>query len=505
MPALARRLFNVTILALLSSPVMAASRAELNWRAIAAQDLDAAHALVVAAHPGMIDPENPEFGRWVESGYEEAKGLLPYATTYDTALAVVRYYASGFRDGHLMVSDDMRDHDPIMFSGWFLTRDAGRYVVTSRMPQWNGVLPPAGATWLGCDGRAAEVVLREEVAPFIDRREGDASRDGRLQATSLWRPVAANFKRCVFQSAGGPALDFPVHFQPVDVNDYLRMLREHDGESAETANAFDVIDGVLWIRAGTFYLRKDSSDLTELNALLQALPGVRGVEAIVFDVRGNRGGDSGIGDRIFTAATGGIEFDEHSEGNVPRYFAKWRVSDQLVAYADHMVESSRRIYGADGPGTAEALAFRASALAAKKAGSTWLDQDAGLRITRDDFIARHGHLRRFDGKIVLLTDRNCVSACLDFADTVLQVAGALHMGETTGADSLYMPAARFELPSGNAMTLPLKVWRNRPRGNNEPYFPAISVDLSRDEATVRRIVIDAAREGNSGSPTASPR
>ena len=50
--------------------------------------------------------------------------------------------------------------------------------------------------------------------------------------------------------------------------------------------------------------------------------------------------------------------------------------------------------------------------------------------------------------------------------------GTQHVGRTTNADSVYMEARYIDLPSGIAhLGFPTKVYRNRPRGNNQPYVP----------------------------------
>ena len=106
--------------------------------------------------------------------------------------------------------------------------------------------------------------------------------------------------------------------------------------------------------------------------------------------------------------------------------------------------------------------------------------------------ARHGKLRRFHGKVVLVTDEHCASACLDFADLVRSVPGAIHMGQATSADTLYMDIGRVALPSGNHLVIPLKVWRNRLRGNNEVLQPDVPLQVDiRDDAAVRQAVLAA--------------
>ena len=50
--------------------------------------------------------------------------------------------------------------------------------------------------------------------------------------------------------------------------------------------------------------------------------------------------------------------------------------------------------------------------------------------------------------------------------------GAVQVGQVTSADTVYMEIRRQPLPSGLMdAAIPMKVYRDRPRGNNEPYRP----------------------------------
>ena len=42
-----------------------------------------------------------------------------------------------------------------------------------------------------------------------------------------------------------------------------------------------------------------------------------------------------------------------------------------------------------------------------------------------------------EGRVLLLTDGDCASACLDFADLVLQLPGTTHLGLPTSADAVF--------------------------------------------------------------------
>ena len=459
------------------------------WQAMANADLDAVHALVRDAHPGVIDDENPGFNAWVDAGYDEAKALIPFVRSYDNALAVVRYYTSGFEDGHFAYSDDIREDFPVIVTGWNITRQDRQYVVAASLSDWPAPLPPVGAQWTGCDGLPAETVLRTRIGPFSDRRSDEGSE--RIRIASLWKhlPTADNLRNCTFVTRSGQLLNFPVAYHPIDQDLFFDSFPRGQDGSRRAVNDFEIKENVLWVRAGNFDLRAESAELEELNAMLDGLRATGSTRAIVFDVRGNGGGDSGIGDRILEAATGGLEFDQVDIDSLPRYFAQWRVSDHLIRYLSSFIDRLSSLYGPSSTRTAKAIAFRDKVIAARAAGERWVEQDAGRTLSRDDVIARRGRLRRTDARLFLLTDSGCASACLDFADVVLQVPGATHIGQTTSADSVYMVGSDARMPSGNHVIMPVKVWRNRPRGNNQPYVPDIAIDLSAAEPEIRRQVL----------------
>lgn len=460
------------------------------WQAMARTDLAAVRDKIREAHPGILDSQNPEFNVWVERGYQEANELVPQVMSYDTALQVVRYYTTGFKDGHLSYSDDVRSDVSIWVTGWRLEMRNGDYVVATILPDWPVRLPPEGHIWLGCDGVEADEILSSGVGPFVRRGNDPVARA--IQASSAWmlRPVKDNFKECSFRGRDQVVSRYPVVFQPITTRQLFSALSRSTGNGSRSAeNTFDFRDGVLWIRAGNFSLRGGTDDAKDLDQMLLELSHVIEARIIIFDVRGNRGGDSSIGDRIFEAATGGLEFDRRDIESLPRYYAQWRVSGHLLSFLDRVIEDSITLYGPDSARVDEDKGFRAKVLAAMSSGEDWVDQEAGYAITQADVIRRNGRLRRSPTAVALLTDSGCVSACLDFADVVLQVPGAIHVGESTGADSVYMVGSVARMPSGNALRVPVKVWRNRLRGNNQPYVPTVKIDLDAGEDKIRQQVV----------------
>jgi len=148
--------------------------ADQHWQAPARADLEAVHDTIKRAHPGAIDPLNPEFRVWMEDGYRRALALLPRVYDYNSMLDAVRYYVVGFQDGHLLYSDDVRTQAtqdaPFPIVGWTLGVVNGDYVVTKIWADFPSELPPVGSRLLQCDGQDPEALYRERIAPYFDQR-----------------------------------------------------------------------------------------------------------------------------------------------------------------------------------------------------------------------------------------------------------------------------------------------------------------------------------------------
>lgn len=458
-----------------------------DWRAVAAADLDAARAAIRAGHPGYIDEQNPDFRAWEAKGYEGARALLPRVNSYDSMLAAVRYYIAGFQDGHLGYSDNIRKGSHLLSAGWSLGYVDGVYRVAGAMPKWDKPLPPAGAELLACDGMPVEQLLRR-LSRYYDGRDLPGVRHQLAPLLTGETIAGEELKECRFRTAQGKVLKFAQHYGMVKFEDMMALNKP--APAPKRINGYTLQDGVLWLRAANF--QPDREAAQQMDKMLEELPRLEGVRTIVFDARGNGGGNSEIGARYFDAATGGLAMDAADESAVPRSFAQWRVSDAAIAGMDFRLERIGAAQGKDSEDFKWVTDLRERILKAKAEGQPWVEQSGDPRLSRADIVARHGKLRRFNGKVVLVTDEHCASACLDFADLVRSVPGAIHMGQATSADTLYMDIGRIGMPSGNRLIMPLKVWRNRLRGNNEALQPDVPLSVNiHDDAAVRQAVLAA--------------
>jgi hypothetical protein len=469
------------------------------WQAVATADLNAVRDIIQSTHPGAIDDQNPEFQHWTQIGYEQARALIARVTDYDSAMAAVRSYVTGFRDGHFTYSDNARkEHYAIASNGIGMALVDGRYLVTATLPAWSVPLPPVGAELLSCDGLTPQQIVEQRHAPYYSRRQTEG--DAHVLASMLHTRAFSGdeLKHCTYRTTDGKSLQQEIVYKSFLTKEYFyevgpALRKGAPGSASPRDNRYTLKDGVLWIDTANFNPRPGTSQAADLDKMLIELAALTGVKQIVFDTRGNRGGDSRVGGRIFEAATGGLDYDKNDLSSLPRTFAQWRVSDVAVEAFASNIERMTKVYGADSNQARYAQEMHKRFQDAKAAGEQWVRQDADYRITPADIAARGGHLRRFKGTVALVTDHNCASACLDFADLVRSVPGSVHLGQTTSVDAVYIDGGgRVKLPSGNVLVLPLKVWRNRLRGNDEPWVPHVplAVDM-RDDGRVRQAVLNA--------------
>lgn len=481
----AMKLFPLLLAALLAA-VTAHAAPETHWRDQAASELDAARDAVRAGHPGAIDKDNPAFGQWDAKGYEQARAMLPMVDSYDSMLAVVRYYLAGFQDGSLTYLDDVRKAgDQVSVAGWRLDYANGTYRVGAVLSGWAKPLPPVGARLLSCDGQAPDQRLRQR-ARYFDGRDLPGVRHGLAAAFTRLDMRGDALKQCTFRTAKGEVLALAQHYSAVTAQEGWAMPPT---APVPAPFGYTLRDGLLWIRVSDF--REGSQTAEKKEALLEEMRELKDVRAIVFDTRGSAGEDLQFAYSVYTAVTGGLSYDA---SGAPREYGEWRASDIAVKEMERRIALAKAAEGPDSRQADWLDTFRNQFLMAQKDGRHWIEQDGGLKLSRADFVFMQARLRRFSGKLALVTDENCATTCRDFAEGVRRVPALVHMGQATSASSSYTEAAYVSLPSGNRLQLPMKVMRERPpeHGHNRVLAPDVPLRVDmRNDAAVRKAVLAA--------------
>lgn len=432
------------------------------WALMADRDLVAIHDLLARNHPGPVDPQNPGYRAWLEDGLREARTQAVRARSHSDYVRTLRFYTNGFRDGHIAISLRTRG-TALSWPGFHVRHDEadGRIVVASATPS-SGI--PGGSELVSCDGRTPAEMSAALLEPYYWNRDIPHARWNALPNLFIFQrdDRAAQPARCDFR------IDGTVRTMPLNWSTEPRetvidaVFGGGEGASPGLRRVGDIwfvtLPGFNYFGEGAAPMRALIADMERQARELRA-------GTVVFDVRGNEGGNSEWGDLVAKALWGQVLVDRVA-GSFD-WTVDWRVSPDNVAHLTRIAERSARdgmTEGARSWGEArdamQAALARGEALVRRPSPATPLSRQAPPNPV--------------SGRVFLLTDGACASACLDFADLVRRLPNARHIGLPTSADAIYIDNTLGALPSGLAdLSYSLKVYRNRVRGNNQWYTPQV--------------------------------
>lgn len=473
-----------TLASMLATTLAAQSRP---WAELARRDIEAVHATILAQHPGPVDSLNTYYRLWLDSGYTVALAKADSVKSLAGVIAAVSYYTSGFEDGHLGWLPEFVPRT-VSWPGVVLARRDGRYVV-HHIEMGLKDAPHEGAEVLSCDGVSMSDRMTREVMPFeggIRSLEASRVRLAPLLLVSDGNPWRTRPKSCRVLDQGVQR-DLTLAWRRVSSEELTRYQTAAVAGVGPTR--FEILhpaNDVAWVTVPSFAENVDDNK-AGLEGLLKSLPSVRDSRLIVFDVRGNHGGNSFWGDQLFGALFGTSYADSLRSAQSARVFVQWRASTENASFIEESTmprfEKSSSSYQQfadvvsamrDGVRTGRPLTPAPAGLGASPKGPT---------------------PPAFASRVILLTDAWCASACLGFADMVLAVSGVRHAGAETYADAVYIDNRSIRLPSDLGwFGFSMKVYRNRPRGHNQSYVPSLAYSgMTWDTASLQQWLLSVAR------------
>lgn len=237
--------------------------------------------------------------------------------------------------------------------------------------------------------------------------------------------------------------------------------------ATDTLYASELLPDMLYVKIPTFEPTKEQQ--LQLEKIINKAPQWRNKKLLIFDVRGNGGGNSAWGTKLVKSLFSETFAPEKLQEVSGKTFVEWRCSQANIDHMQTYINQFKEQFGEDSKEHAWALTTVQDMQKAHDANKKYFTSTAtNYKSTR---ILEHP----VTATIIVLIDRRCGSACLDFIDYLKAMDyPILLMGETTKADSLYMEVRVVDLPSGQGkFCFPIKVYRNRVRGHNEPYLPDI--------------------------------
>ena len=451
---------------------------ERDWSKALAEDAQALHNDIAASHPGAVNTLDPGFAANNDRQLAIALDKAKTAKSYGDYFYPLRQYVASFNDGHMSFGAFGDTPNDYWWPG-FATHDDGTgatFVATDEP----GAPVPKGARLMGCDGmtaaRYAEVTLGKMWGNWS--LESQHRYRGWSQFLDENSGLVPRAKTCTFR-IGQATKTVALTWRPLPIDRVVglmdRLMRFERGQFA----ARSLGDGTRWFALPSFNGSPGSDAVKSLPKMIEALADERPVlsraPAIVLDLRGNGGGTSDWSRQIAVALWGQAAIDALPLG--PEVHVDWRASPtNLAAIATAYAE--RRDSDGFSPETdswyRSTIAGLGVAIARKQ--SLWrhvqFDAEADKATPAATVKPTAAPLPRLAGPVYVITDFVCMSACLDALD-LWKALGAVQIGRSTGADTLYMEIRQLRLPSGiGAVSMPMKVYRGRARGSNVPAVPA---------------------------------
>lgn len=445
-----------------------------DWGETLRMDAAAVHEAIADSHPGMINPDDPDFARLNETQYALALERAEEADSFADYFYAMQHYVAAFDDGHLGygVFGSTPDNE-VKWPGFIARDDGDRGLVVTLAEDWSGV--PVGARIVECDGRDAFQLGDGRIGARFGRWELASERAlfAPMVMLDTGDPYVRPIERCVFDTDTGRR-SVELGWREGGAGFYERYnVFPAPGRREIVMRRLD--DGTYWISLPTFNGNPESDDGRALRALVseigQQAEALRLAPAVVFDLRGNGGGSSAWSAEMARGLWGEGAFQRAPE---PPMTVVWRASaGNLQSLRDAFRERD-----ANGNLSSDMREWHLRSIAGLEGAiasgeDRWVVEPAPGGPGSDAGDLPYHPPR---GKVWVLTDEACMSACLDAVDVWTRL-GARPIGRETGADTVYMEIRRVRMPSGlGTMFLPMKFYIGRQRGHNEPVRPVHRFD-----------------------------
>ena len=459
-----------------------------DWGATLRADAQAFHDDIVANHPGPVNAADRNFARHNDAQLALAMRRARTARTYADYFFALRWYAASFNDGHLALgSPHSTPWDGAAWPGFLTNYDS--YGVQRVVVRADDAPLPLGAMLIGCDGRSADRLAAEIVGQMEGRWMLESQRrelGGALFESTgnryVHRPV-----RCTFK-VDGRQRSITLTWRPSVPTEAVKRQIAAAHQVRYSFGVRSLQDNTRWYTIPSFNADPHSIAATTLPSMIADMRSQRdalvAARAIVLDLRGNGGGSSDWSYQIARVLWGPAALQRLS---AVKQTIDWRVSSANIGSLE-MGYAERQ---GKGMSPDSELWFRTSIAGLRGAMARgdvlWHASDEDENPHAE--LSPVADLPPLHGPVLLLTDGSCASACLDAVD-LWRALGAIHIGRTTSADTLYMEVRHFTLPSGLAAGgMPMKVYRGRPRGANVPVVPtyAFPGDITETQAIERWI------------------
>ena len=439
--------------------------AENKWHRNTVEDLTFIHKQLQTNTPGYVDTKNQAYRILTDVGYKKALNAAKEVQTKEGYFYVVMQYVNAFKDEDFNVLINTSMH--FVWTDFLVAyRNGAMYVSPDFYDKSNKNIPPIDAKLMSCD----QMPVNELMEKYVFQYSGTSAlqADWYAEAPYLFarpkNPFLKPIEQCLF-SYKGKTTSYKLHWSELSLSTAVQL------DTVDTLaytyypqyRTHKLKDEVLWVTIPSF-AAKNTAEAYYLNELAKLGPSWRMNKLIVFDLRGNTGGNPEYGYNILSSLYGKAYVDEHLYPLIGDSYAQWRISEPNYQY---LTNEETKIYD-------------------KKAKRLYYDvadkMEPHLETKLDDYVthrieAVNGTVARlpsslYRGSLIVLTDGRCGSSCLTFVSEALAFPNAFQAGVETNGDTFYTESRMVEMPSGvGKLYFPMKVMRNRSFGSNVPFKP----------------------------------
>jgi len=437
-----------------------AHAAPTDWNAAARQDMQFAIDKIRSNHAGSVSGQADVNAALAEGGRAGLAEAGSVHTERDYRRALVRFI-SGFGDPHTALNVGLKIE---AWTGIVIDRTDGQFRVIWSEPAWPHPLPPRDAIVHSCDGIWIGTWLKTRVAPFINLSGEYAASASEAAWQSMydnglgWTPQA-----CDVTLADGSSRTYALPLRPVADGigaARLAQVRAQYQAKARPVGLHPLAPGLHWVGMPDF---NGSTSGPAYEALYPQLAALNTAQWVVFDLRGNGGGDSTWGNRALQALFGQAYGERLGQA---ASYEKRLIADEATigVYQRYASLPEFAASKSDIEATVRSLqlAVARGNRMARESGST-----------REAAAALVAQLRQRPGgpRIAAVIDRRCFSSCMNFLQQIRAIDDTVVLGEATNGYSPYGEIDTLKLPSGHGtLRLPTAIY-SAFQATREPFVP----------------------------------
>ncbi len=471
-------------LSLLSALLVSLPAHANDWSAIATRDVQFTLDTIRSSHAGAVAGQYDVVAA-LETGARSALLQAEQATTERDYKRTLARLIFSIADPHSNIN--LQQKNIIGWTGLVLDKVGDQYRVTWSEPGWPHPLPPANAIAQSCDGIWTGSFIKFGVAPFTPYgTEFPAAASTAARQAMFDNGLVTPPKQCSFILPDGSVRNYDLPLRAAaDIGEQrMQQVARQLVTKARPPGLYPLASGMHWVGMPDFNGAKSGPAYEKLYPELEKL---RKEKWIVFDLRGNGGGDSSWGSRALKALYG----KEYSEqlSDVPAY-AKYLIASQATIDLYKHYASAPEFAASREESERTLLKLEA----ARKNGDK-LVQVVGM--TPEENAALAAKVRRRPGgpRIAAVIDRNCFSSCMNFLQQLRGMEDTIVLGEATWGYSPTGEINRFDLPSGKgALFIPSALYSST-QATREPFVPDLAYqgDMADDERLMKWVAAELAR------------